>query len=58
MTKCPFLEKLKCFTTNRECDSEACTLDDIPPLSHLLAAGALVAVLAVLVGWLVTKSRR
>jgi len=58
MNKCPFTESVKSLLTTGKCGGEGCPLGNVPPLGHLVIAGAVALVLTVLVGALITRPRR
>ncbi|MFZ4774203.1 MAG: hypothetical protein ACOYM3_02495 [Terrimicrobiaceae bacterium] len=57
MNKCPFTESVKSLLTTGKCDGEGCPLAKVPPLGHLIIAGAVVLVISVIIGGLISRPR-
>ncbi|MEI6034542.1 MAG: hypothetical protein WCS65_09720 [Verrucomicrobiae bacterium] len=55
---CPCFESVKKLLTTGKWESEGCECGKSLPVSHLIVAGAAALVLSVLLGALISRSRR
>lgn len=58
MNNCPFVESIKALLATGNCREKGCPLGKVPPVGHLLIAGAIVFVFVAVLSPLFSPPRR